>query len=144
MFVIRNEMKTMVRRNYNCCIVFAFFSVVVCLSLLGVSRLDVPPRIVVSSFPRDRWPESQWLTERVATEATRACLATAYANASEWEFLPDERTMAPDGSRDHVLCRNIDNPNRGFLAIVDPMQGGRIAIVEMNETHVLVEIVMPK
>jgi len=79
-----------------------------------------------------------FLTEQVALAKAREALALDGLDPTEWQAHPDERTTAPDGSRDEYLSRNGLNPNQGSLAFRGP-GGQRFLSVELAGDRIICE-----
>jgi hypothetical protein len=80
----------------------------------GSARPSVGEQLVVAI------PDSpEFLTEEMALSAAQGTLDMVRLWRTNWHPVPEDRTAAPDGRRDHFLTRNTSNPNRGVIAFTN-------------------------
>jgi hypothetical protein len=58
-------------------------------------------------------------------------------DTNRWRPAPYAQTKAPDGTRDHFLCRNAADDNRGLIAFTNSMGGTRHVDVRLSNSAVV-------
>ena len=124
------------------------------LVIVGVSCLILP--FVTDCLVSRRWSHERefplttapaFLTEDVAMASAWNAMKIEGYDVATWRPVVEDRTMAPDGSRDKFLLRNEGNPNGGIILFRQESSGQakeRLVRVELRQSRVACEIGRPK
>lgn len=101
-------------------------------------------RITRYNFKMDVVP--LFLTEETAIAFARKALAIEGYDAERWELIPQSGLTAdPNGHIDKQISRNLLNPNRISMMVVNKKEKrGRCINVELKGDQVFCELIIPK
>ena len=93
-------------------------------------------------------PAPAFLPDALALEKARETLARDGYDAAAWDPSEEDRSGAPDGTRDRYLSRNADNPNYGTILFHDrtrtQQNPARIVHLELKGDRLECFVVLPK
>lgn len=98
----------------------------VLVSLLLVGGYESGKTLAREVFPLPQDATSDWLSEKAALDCGSRLLDRIFPSAS-WKPVEDNRSVAPDGSKDQFLVRNTINPAaEGSILYTDVTPSGDI------------------